>query len=161
MLCQSCPSSSCDTEKCFQTLPNILECPGAEDTPPLVESTCVNTVDVPRCFHILITGYLAQSVKNLSTMQETRVQSLGWEDPLEKGMATHCRFLTWRIPWTEELGRLQSVGSQRMGRDWGTHVTFVVCLPLRIKEYIAFVKIICMSHKYFSVPWILASTAYG
>ena len=112
MLCQSCPSSSCDTEKCFQTLPNILECPGAEDTPPLVESTCVNTVDVPRCFHILITGYLAQSVKNLSTMQETRVQSLGWEDSLKKGMATHSGILAWRIPWIEEPGRLLSMGSQ-------------------------------------------------
>ena len=52
-------------------------------------------------------------VKNLSAVQETRVkvQSLGWEDPLEKGMATHCRILAWRIPWTEEPDRLQFMGS--------------------------------------------------
>ena len=51
---------------------------------------------------------VAQMVKNLSAMQETRVQSLGWEDPLEKAMATHAPVLAWRIPWTEEPVRLQS-----------------------------------------------------
>ena len=51
---------------------------------------------------------VAQMVKNLSAMQETRVQSLGWEDPLEKAMATHAPILAWRIPWTEEPVRLQS-----------------------------------------------------
>ena len=51
-------------------------------------------------------------VKNPPAMQETQVQSLGWEDPLKKGMATHSSILTWRISWTEELGRLQSVRSQ-------------------------------------------------
>ena len=51
-------------------------------------------------------------VKNLPAMQETWVQSLGWDDPLEKGMATHSSILTWRIPWTEEPGG-QSMGSQR------------------------------------------------
>ena len=53
-------------------------------------------------------------------MQETRVQSLGWEDPLGKGMATHSSILAWRIPWTEGPGRLQSVGSQRVGHNWAT-----------------------------------------
>ena len=53
-------------------------------------------------------------VKNLPAMQETGVPSLGGEDPLEKGMATHSRILAWRIPWTEEPGGLQSVGSQRV-----------------------------------------------
>ena len=52
--------------------------------------------------------------------QETEVQSLGWEDLLEKGMATYSSFLAWRIPWTEEPGRLQSMGSQRAGHDWAT-----------------------------------------
>ena len=52
-------------------------------------------------------------VKNPPAMQETRVQSLGWEDPLEKEMATHSSILAWRIPWTEEPGRLQSMGSQK------------------------------------------------
>ena len=55
---------------------------------------------------------LAQSVKNLPAMQETWVRFQGWEDPLEKEMATHSSILAWRIPWTEEPGRLQSMGSQ-------------------------------------------------
>ena len=50
-------------------------------------------------------------------MQETRVQSLGWEDPLEKAIATHSSILAWEIPWTEEPGGLQSMGSQRVGHD--------------------------------------------
>jgi len=57
---------------------------------------------------------VAQVVKNLPAMQETWVQSLGWEDPLEKGMATHSSILAWRIPWTEETGRLQSMELQRV-----------------------------------------------
>ena len=60
---------------------------------------------------------MAQTVKRLSTMQETRVQSLDWEDPLEKEMATHSRTIAWKIPWMEEPGRLQSMGSQRVGGD--------------------------------------------
>ena len=60
---------------------------------------------------------VAQLVKNPPKMWETWVRSLGWEDPLEKGMATHFSILTWRIPWTEEPGRLQSVGSQRVGHN--------------------------------------------
>ena len=53
-------------------------------------------------------------VKNLPAMQETRVRSLGWEDPLEKEMATHSSILAWRIPWAEEPGGLQSMGSKRV-----------------------------------------------
>ena len=56
-------------------------------------------------------------VKSLPTMQETWVQSLDQEDPLEKGMATHCSILAWKIPWIEEPGGLQSMGSQRVGHD--------------------------------------------
>ena len=56
-------------------------------------------------------------VKHLSAMQETWIQSLGWEDPLEKIMATHSSILAWRIPWTEEPGGLQSMGSERAGHD--------------------------------------------
>ena len=55
---------------------------------------------------------MAQMVKNLQAVQETWVPSLGWKDPLEKGMATHSSIFTWRIPWTEEPGGLQSMGSQ-------------------------------------------------
>ena len=60
---------------------------------------------------------LAQMVKNLPAIQETWIHSLGLEDPLEKGMATHFSILVWRIPWTEETGRLQSMGSQRVRHD--------------------------------------------
>ena len=60
---------------------------------------------------------VAQRVKNLPVVQETWVQSLGWEDPLEKGMATRSSTLAQRIPWTEEPGRLQSMGSQRVGHN--------------------------------------------
>ena len=56
-------------------------------------------------------------VKNLPTIRETQVQSLGWEDPLEKEMATHSSTLAWKIPWMEERGRLQSMGSQSVGHD--------------------------------------------
>ena len=59
-------------------------------------------------------------VKNLPAVQETLVRSLGWEDPLEKGMATHSGILAWEIPWTEEPGRLQSVGLQTIRRDLAT-----------------------------------------
>ena len=56
-------------------------------------------------------------VKTRPAMQETQVQSLGWEDPLEKGMATHSSILAWRIPWTEAPGGLQSMWSQRVGHN--------------------------------------------
>ena len=60
---------------------------------------------------------VAQTAKRLPPMWETQVQSLGWEDPLEKEMAIHSSILAWRIPWTEEPGRLPSMGSQRVGHD--------------------------------------------
>ena len=60
---------------------------------------------------------VARMVNNLPAMQETWVQSLGWEVPLEKAKATHSSILAWRIPWTEDPGRLQSMGSQRVGHN--------------------------------------------
>ena len=60
---------------------------------------------------------VSQMVKRLPTMLEIQVQSLGWEDPLEEEMATHSSTLAWKIPWTEEPGRLQSMVSQRVGHD--------------------------------------------
>ena len=60
---------------------------------------------------------VAQMVKNLPAVRETWVPSLGWEDPLEKRMATHSSILSWRIPWTKEPSGLQSTGSQRVGHD--------------------------------------------
>ena len=63
----------------------------------------------------LLTSLVAQMVKHLPTMQDTRGQSLGWEDPLEKEMTTYSNTLAWKIPWTEEQGRLlQSMGLQRV-----------------------------------------------
>ena len=67
---------------------------------------------------------MAQTVKRLPTMWETRVRSLGQEDPLEKEMATYSSTLAWKIPWTEERGRLQSTGSQRVGHDCATSLFF-------------------------------------
>ena len=69
-------------------------------------------------------GIVAQTVKHLPTMWETWVQSLGQEDPLEKEMATHSSTLAWKIPWMEEPGRLQSMGSQRVGHEWVTSLQF-------------------------------------
>ena len=77
---------------------------------------------------------MAQTVKCLTTMQETHVRSPSWEDPMEKEMASHSRNLAWKIPCMEEHGRLQSMGSQRVGHDWATSLSlssiiiFVSCL---------------------------------
>ena len=65
----------------------------------------------------LTTSLVAQTVENLPAVLETWVRSLGWEDPLEKEMATHSSILAWRIPWTEEPAGLQSMGLQRVGHD--------------------------------------------
>ena len=82
---------------------------------------------------------VAQTVKNLPAVWETQVRSLGWEDPLEKGLATHSSILAWRSPWTEEPGGLWSIGSQRVSHDWVTFslsalTDYVVWawLPLRV-----------------------------
>ena len=66
-------------------------------------------------------------VNSLAAMQETQVGSLGWEDPLEKEVATHSSILPWKIPWTEEPGGLQSTVLQRVGRDWVTFFLFFGC----------------------------------
>ena len=81
--------------------------------------------DEPKYQQVIIWEYcdyllVAQMVKHLSTMQETWVRSLGREDPLEKEMAIHSSTTAWKIPWTEEPGRLQSTGLQRVGHDWAT-----------------------------------------
>ena len=80
-------------------------------------------------------------VKNLPAMQETRVRSLGWEDPLEKGMANHASILAWRIPWTEEPGGLQPMGL-RIGHNSAIkhkynikHTIFVMKLILNLKKH--------------------------
>ena len=70
--------------------------------------------------HFAWVSLVAQRLKRLPGMRETRLWSLGQEDPLEKEMATHSSTLAWKIPWREEPGRLQSMGSQRVGHDWAT-----------------------------------------
>ena len=67
--------------------------------------------------YVNVASLVAQLVNHLPAVQETQVQSLGREDPLEKGLATHSSILAWRIPWTEEADGLQSMGSQRIGHD--------------------------------------------
>ena len=79
----------------------------------LLKSLCVSVYKMG----IIKASLVSQMVKNLPAMQETWVQSLGGEDPMEKGMATHASILAWKIPWTEELGGLQSMASQRAGHD--------------------------------------------
>ena len=74
---------------------------------------------------------MAQRVKSLPAMQETQVQFLGGEDPLEKKVATHSSILAWRIPWTEEPGGLQSTGSQRVGHDRATSLSLFFLHPLK------------------------------
>ena len=84
---------------------------------------------------------VAQAIKNLSAMQNIWVQSLGWEDPLEKEMATHSSILAWRIPWTEEPGGLQSIGSQRVGHDWVTNTSaFNGSYPKDVRQWIFFIE---------------------
>ena len=72
---------------------------------------------------MLKTSLVAQTVKRLSTMRETWVRALHWEDPLEKEMTVHSSTIASKIPWTEEPGRLQSMGSQRVGHNWATSLS--------------------------------------
>ena len=68
-------------------------------------------------YSLLRASLMAQTIKNLPAVQKTQVRSLGWEDPLEKGMATYSSIIAWRIPWTEELDGLLSMGLQRVGHS--------------------------------------------
>ena len=78
---------------------------------------------------------VAQTVRNLPAMQETQVHSLDREDPLEKEMATHSSILAWEIPWTEEPGGLQSIGSQRVRHDWVTEQRQYICPHVNLSTY--------------------------
>ena len=103
-----------------QIMPQTWEL--SQSTPPIMDQKnhlAKQQNQGNKCLESLIIwegAQAAQMVKNLSATQETWVQSLGWEDPLEKGMATHSSILTWRIPWTEEPGKLQSTWSQSWTR---------------------------------------------
>ena len=86
----------------------------------------------------LLACLVAKMVKNLPAMQETWVWSLGQEDPLEKGMATHSNILAWKITWTEKPGGLQSIGSQRVRHDWAasthTHIYKVTQVTFKLTQ---------------------------
>ena len=105
--------------------PGDLPDPGVEPTSPALQvdslplSHLEARVYIPSFFFFLIIEFnLGGSVvKNPPAMQEMWAQSLGWKDPLDKEMATHSSILTWRVPWTEEPGRLQFMGSQRGRHD--------------------------------------------
>ena len=86
-------------------------------------------------------------VKHLPTLRETQVWSLGREDPLEKEMATHSSTLAWQIPWMEDRGRLQFIGSQKVGHDWATSLFTFFHLVFRTSRTIA---IWVISHKFHS-----------
>ena len=104
---------------------------------------------------------VAQMVKNLLAMQETWVQSLGWEDPLQKGMATHFSLLAWRTPWTEEPGGLQSMGSQRVWHDWVTNIFTFICFihiyPLHM--YPIYTHIPATPYKCWQIWYVKNNTA--
>ena len=95
------------------------------DLKPSCQQGCIAFRDSKgrEVFSLFQAFLVAQRLKRLPAMRETRVWSLGWEDPLEKEMATHSSILAWRIPWMGEPGRLQSTGSQRVGHDWATSLT--------------------------------------
>ena len=83
-------------------------------------------------------------------MQDTLAQPLGWEDPLEKGMATHSSILTWRIPWTEEPDRLQSTESQRVRHDWAANTNTMEGKGVVISKYLCDSK---LSFEIFGLGW--------
>ena len=88
----------------------------------LVKKQSWNNSSFGRTLRLSGASLVAQTVKNLPTVWETWVQTLGQEDPLEKGTATHSSILAWELPWTEEPSRLQPMGSQRVGHDWATNI---------------------------------------
>ena len=119
-----------------------------------------NSVSIPLCvLELLRTSPVAQLVKNLPAVQETWVQSLGWEGPLEKEMATHSSILAWRIPWTEEPGGLQSTGSQRVRYSWTTSTFTKVTWKLLYPKYSAHFLLNSLSHHH--TPYFLQKGSPG
>ena len=88
-------------------------------------SSILSVVFSSCCLWFTLTSLVAQRVKCLPAMLEIWVRSLCWENPLEKEMAAHSSILAWKIPWTEKPGRLQSMGSQRVGHNWRLHFHFL------------------------------------
>ena len=111
---------------------------------------CVYIVYI--CTHMYIwiciysASFVAQTVKNLPVVHETRIWTLGQQDPLEKERVTHSSILAWRIPWTEETGVLSSVGSQRVGHDWTANTSYIntyICVYIYIYIYFLCLFTIC------------------
>ena len=100
---------------------------------------------------LVILVFLRNSLQLLLPMQGTWVRSLGWEDPLEKEMVTHSSILAWRIPWTEEPGRLQSTGSQRVGHDWATSLHFTSLTLINV--YAEFIFFSSLINSFHLLPW--------
>ena len=114
VLTAKCLPNSCGFHSCPNAGSILISGPGIEPMSPALEGGFLTTRPPEK------TSLVAQTVKRLSTMRESQVRSLGWEDPLEKEMAIHSRTIAWKIPWTEEPGRLQPMGSQRVRHDWAT-----------------------------------------
>ena len=117
-----------------------------------------NSLVLPQGIHLTVWSSLAaQMVKNLPAMQETWVRSLGLEDSLEKRMATHSSILAWKIPWTEEPGWLQPMGSQRVGHNWPTHRLWA----LYRTKYSHTWAIWCKQPTHWQRPWLRAGGEGG
>ena len=113
--------------KCF---PILSECKFQRTVPKFSVESENLTVSKNNLQHELtneLTSLVAQTVKCLPTMWETQVQSLGWEDLLEKDMTTYSSILAWKIPWMEEPGGLQSIGSQRVRHAWVISLSLSPC----------------------------------
>ena len=100
---------------------------------------------------------VVQRVEHLPAMQETWVPSLGQEDPLEEEMATHTDILAWKIPWTEKPGRVQSIGSQRIGNNWATSLSLSPVIDGIFSTFSSFQSLSCVG--LFATPWIAAHQA--
>ena len=111
----------------------------------------------PQKYTFLWTSLVAQMVKHLPTMRETRVQSLGWEDLLEKEMATHSSTLAWKVPWTEKPGNLQSMGSQRVGHNWATSLSLSSYSMHHVKREVGWILTWIVWCNLNLPPWMLVS----
>ena len=110
----------CLSDQLLFALPSVPSCYWVRGVAYL--PSAINSFHIPaHCSTRLQGSLVSQVVKNLPAIQETRFWDLGWEDPLEKGMATHSSIFAWRIPWTEEPDSLWSLGSQRVRHDWVTN----------------------------------------
>ena len=123
--------------------PGDLPDPGSEPSSLTLQADSLPDRPQGKPFHSLnesnsillyFISLVAQRAKRLLAVRETRVWSLGQEDPLEKEIATHSSTLAWKIPWTDKPGRLQSMGSQRVGHDWATSLSLSILFrPFRIQ----------------------------